>query len=192
MPSQVPIWIPLAVALVGVIGIIAGQFVNAWREDRRWKHEQEREELRWRRAKATENAKLQLEHTQQWRETKIRIYGSLIRLLDELEKVAIVYYPDSVRETLLKDGKATLPTLPNNMRHPGEIINNLLQVIAEAQIVATSDVNEMLSNVGNLDRSIGYTESGEPLLAHRARSMRLSIVPIVRAELGIHPTRIQE
>jgi hypothetical protein len=34
--QQVSIWVPIVVGVIGCVGIIAGQLVNAWREDRRW------------------------------------------------------------------------------------------------------------------------------------------------------------
>ena len=40
--GQVSIWVPIVVGIIGLIGIVAGQLVNAWREDRRWRREQER------------------------------------------------------------------------------------------------------------------------------------------------------
>lgn len=42
--GQVSVWVPIIVGVIGLIGVIAGQLVNAWREDRRWKREREREE----------------------------------------------------------------------------------------------------------------------------------------------------
>jgi hypothetical protein len=47
--SQVPLWVPLVVALFGLIGVVFAQVIAGWREDRRWRREAEREELRWQR-----------------------------------------------------------------------------------------------------------------------------------------------
>jgi hypothetical protein len=68
--QQVSIWVPIAVGLIGVLGIIAGQLINAWREDRRWKRELTREELRWQR-----------EDAHYWRERKFTTYGDLYSVL---------------------------------------------------------------------------------------------------------------
>src|SRR3954453_10519042 len=47
--SQVPLGVPLVVALFGLIGVVFAQVIAGWREDRRWRRETEREELRWNR-----------------------------------------------------------------------------------------------------------------------------------------------
>lgn len=49
MQTGVPLWIPLAVGLLGVLGVIVGQLLGSRREDRRWEREREREDLRWQR-----------------------------------------------------------------------------------------------------------------------------------------------
>lgn len=49
-----PLWVTILVALVGFVGVLSAQFIAAWREDRRWRREQEREELRWRRERERE------------------------------------------------------------------------------------------------------------------------------------------
>jgi hypothetical protein len=47
--EQVPLWVPVVVALLGLAGVLGAQLIAGWREDRRWRRETEREELRWRR-----------------------------------------------------------------------------------------------------------------------------------------------
>ncbi|MCE7010557.1 hypothetical protein LWC34_48310 [Kibdelosporangium philippinense] len=54
MSSQVPLWVTIAVALVGFAGVLSAQFVAAWREDRRWRRDQEREDKRWDRERVKE------------------------------------------------------------------------------------------------------------------------------------------
>jgi len=55
MPSgQVPLWVPLVVALLGVLGVLTSQVIATRREDKRWSREQEQEELRWRRDRQRE------------------------------------------------------------------------------------------------------------------------------------------
>jgi hypothetical protein len=45
--GQVPLWVPVVVALLGLAGVLGAQLVAGWREDKRWRRETEREELRW-------------------------------------------------------------------------------------------------------------------------------------------------
>ena len=50
--GQVPLWVPVVVALLGLAGVLGAQVIAGWREDRRWRRELEREELRWTRERA--------------------------------------------------------------------------------------------------------------------------------------------
>ncbi len=52
--SQVPLWVTLLIAFIGLLGVLSAQLIAAWREDRRWRREQEREELRWQRERQRE------------------------------------------------------------------------------------------------------------------------------------------
>lgn len=44
----------IAVAFVGFAGVLSSQFIAAWREDRRWRRDQEREDKKWSRERAKE------------------------------------------------------------------------------------------------------------------------------------------
>ncbi|WP_158882983.1 hypothetical protein [Amycolatopsis anabasis] len=52
--GQVPLWVPIVVAVFGFTGVIAAQLIAGWREDRRWRRELEREEVRWARERERE------------------------------------------------------------------------------------------------------------------------------------------
>lgn len=78
--GQVSVLVPVVVGVIGVIGVVAGQLVNAWREDRRWTREKEREDTRWQRETTREAAKLD-------RETKIAVYGRLVTTLRRAERI---------------------------------------------------------------------------------------------------------
>ncbi|GAA3431674.1 hypothetical protein BJ998_003751 [Kutzneria kofuensis] len=45
--GQVPLWVPVVVALLGLAGVLGAQLIAGWRENQRWRRETEREELRW-------------------------------------------------------------------------------------------------------------------------------------------------
>ncbi|MCA1195133.1 hypothetical protein [Saccharopolyspora sp. 6V] len=96
----VPIWVPIAVAILGIIGIIAGQLINTWREERRWRREEEREEVRHLREK--EKEKLQREHDNvlDWRGRRIEAYADALDHIDDIRgalgdvvRAAIDYRP---------------------------------------------------------------------------------------------------
>ena len=52
--GQVPLWVPVVVALLGLAGVLGAQLVAGWREDKRWRRDTEREELRWGREREKE------------------------------------------------------------------------------------------------------------------------------------------
>jgi hypothetical protein len=52
--GQVPLWVPVVVALLGLGGVLGAQLIAGWREDRRWRRETAREELRWSRERDKE------------------------------------------------------------------------------------------------------------------------------------------
>lgn len=75
--GQVSVWVPIVVGLIGLIGVIISQLVNAWREDRRWKREREIEAIR-----------LRQEDVFKWREIKLRVYAQFLELLSVMATIA--------------------------------------------------------------------------------------------------------
>ena len=75
--TQVSIWIPIIVGVIGLIGVISGQLVNAWREDRRWRRDQARE---------VERERIRLLHAsiESLRDTRLMVYGELLDHLNVL------------------------------------------------------------------------------------------------------------
>ena len=90
--GQVSVWVPIVVALLGIIGVIAGQLINSWRESLRWKRELSREDLRWDRENAREALRrdherevARIEHSRdllvKWRENRLEVYSSFLDLM---------------------------------------------------------------------------------------------------------------
>ncbi len=52
--GDVPLWVPMVVAVLGLGGVLGAQAIAGWREDKRWRRETEREELRWGRERERE------------------------------------------------------------------------------------------------------------------------------------------
>ncbi|GLY67288.1 hypothetical protein [Amycolatopsis taiwanensis] len=76
--GQVSVWVPIIVGVIGLISVIAGQLINAWREDRRWKRDQEREEVRSRRQREADAAKRAHEILLHWADRKFALYSELL------------------------------------------------------------------------------------------------------------------
>jgi hypothetical protein len=119
--GQVSIWVPIVVGIIGLIGVVAGQMVNAWREDRRWRREQVREDLRWRREAEKEAANRAHRSQIDWRERRISAYAEYleaIRRVIELTTEATSY------KTITFD---TLDAFESNHKEPHRIAQEIGQ-----------------------------------------------------------------
>ncbi|MFI9559659.1 hypothetical protein [Nonomuraea endophytica] len=76
--AQVSVWVPIVVALLGIAGVVAGQIVSAWREDRRWQRERTREDLRWQREQEREARRLEAEDRSHWRDQRLGAYTAFM------------------------------------------------------------------------------------------------------------------
>ncbi len=76
MGSQVPVWIPIVVALLGLAGVILTQLLSGRRETRRMAEEAAREERRWQR-----------EREARTHETRADAYAQLMGVLEAFDGV---------------------------------------------------------------------------------------------------------
>jgi hypothetical protein len=74
--SQVPVWIPIVVALLGLAGVILTQFLSGRRETRRMAEEAAREDRRWQR-----------EREARTHETRADAYAQLMGVLEAFDGV---------------------------------------------------------------------------------------------------------
>ncbi|QFY05603.1 hypothetical protein GBF35_01925 [Nonomuraea phyllanthi] len=81
--GKVSVWVPIVVALLGIVGLVVGQLVNAWREDRRWQREMAREDLRWEREQARERDKRDHEAQLQWGKERLEAYTHFAKTMSE-------------------------------------------------------------------------------------------------------------
>jgi hypothetical protein len=76
-----------------VLGIIGGQLINAWREDRRWLRELQREDQRWERERARDREQLEVERRRvdaqrahdariEWRLQRFEVYQQFLAAVD--------------------------------------------------------------------------------------------------------------
>ncbi|KDN18907.1 hypothetical protein [Amycolatopsis rifamycinica] len=78
MGSQVPVWIPIVVALLGLAGVILTQVLSGRREARRMAEEAAREERRWQR-----------EREARTHETRAEAYAQLMGALEAFDGVLV-------------------------------------------------------------------------------------------------------
>ncbi|WP_206793626.1 hypothetical protein [Amycolatopsis sp. MtRt-6] len=85
MGSQVPVWIPIVVALLGLAGVILTQVLSGRREARRMAEEAAREERRWQR-----------EREARTHETRADAYAQLMGVLEAFD--GVLFQARAVRE----------------------------------------------------------------------------------------------
>lgn len=141
LSTQVSVWVPIVVGLLGLAGVLGAQLIAGWRDDRRWKRELDREESRWQRERTAE-------HEQRSYAGRQDAYAKLIGLL---ETWSWALYPAQHR-VLAENGELTeemraelreMRTLarealgPVNLYAPTEI-RNLMQpaVLSKAELTA--------------------------------------------------------
>lgn len=125
--GQVSVWVPIVVGVIGLVGVIAGQLVNAWREDRRWRREQEREDVRWARENKRESVKLD-------RDTKILIFGQLLQALNRAHSLL-----DRLRDLSGEEANK------NRTSEYLENVNDIRVKAAEVQLICSSEMHRFFS-----------------------------------------------
>jgi hypothetical protein len=149
--NQVPLWVPIAVGLFGLLGALGAQLINARREDRRWRREVEQEELRWQRERTKHLEDRSLEGRIQaytemigllesWRWT---LYPAKRRVLDEHGQL-----DDAMRTELQQIRALANKSLgPINLHGPNEI-----RLRMRAAVVSAADfTSELLANAPDED-----------------------------------------
>jgi hypothetical protein len=87
--GQVSVWVPIVVAVLGILGLVLGQLVNAWREDRRWQRELAREDVRWQREQEREIARHVRETEVHWREERLAAYAHFAETMDTWRELLV-------------------------------------------------------------------------------------------------------
>ncbi|MFC3895624.1 hypothetical protein ACFOWZ_29465 [Lentzea rhizosphaerae] len=124
MSSQVPIWVPIVVALLGFAGVILTQMLNARRENRRWQLEAEREELRWSREQSSRS-----------REARAAAYAEVMGAIEALD--IVLYEGRRARE----DGKSLGELVTSDIR---EATGNTRRALGPANVHAPEAIRDLM------------------------------------------------
>ncbi|MEV7092828.1 hypothetical protein AB0M80_08260 [Amycolatopsis sp. NPDC051045] len=129
--SSVPTWVPIVVAILGILGIIAGQVVNSWKEERRWKRELAREDVRWQREQERHSEQHRHDKQQKNRELQMQIYADLVATMTKIETnlVANISVPDGHRH------EVELLHSENQ-----QLNNESAQLLAKIQMISTEEI----------------------------------------------------
>jgi hypothetical protein len=85
------------VAALGIIGIVAGQLINAHREDKRWRREQAREDLRWKRESDRRTEDRAHDTARYWRDERVRVFSAFLAAISNV-RIELRYASDWIRD----------------------------------------------------------------------------------------------
>lgn len=178
MSTQVPVWVPVVVAIVGLLGVLGAQLVAGWREDRRWRREQEREDVRW----AREREKIADERSYVARE---HAYAQVIGLL---EAWAWLLWP--AKESLFA-GRGVPPDAVEPLRATRDRAS---EVLGPANLHAPAAVRAAMRDaiVSKSDFTAGLLDERPDVarlheLYETTKSTYLTVRAAMRADLGVDP-----
>ncbi|WP_170223246.1 hypothetical protein [Nonomuraea turkmeniaca] len=183
--GQVSIWVPVVVAVLGIIGVIAGQFVSAWREDRRWRRELAREDLRWEREQQRECQSRESEAAVHWRNERLRLYSGFVAVVRDwvrlLRQASYDYEPK-------KD------ISPETLSRLRELETEAMKLWSEIGLIGSEAVDEACADFvlicrGALTTLEAHVRGEGPPAIHRQWIMDQSdvVVDCLRSELGMKP-----
>ncbi|WP_156213034.1 hypothetical protein [Lentzea aerocolonigenes] len=186
--GQVSIWVPLVVGVIGLAGVICGQLINAWREDRRWKREQEREDLRWQREQEKNDTEREHRNMLDWRDRKIEIYSELLGAFKECEYAALE--TDSFRYVVdggeayysAHDFQARLSGATERFRATAQKVTLIASSELRARIFSPPSENSVVYYIGEEGRLVSPAELRR--FAENIRDNREAAIAIMREELG--------
>lgn len=129
--GQVSVWVPIVVGLLGVVGVIAGQFVSAWREDQRWKRELKREDIRWERDMLKSHEQHRLDNDQKIRALRLDTYSEFLVVMAKIESnlMSNIGTPAAAQEELQRLHSQNL-----------DLVDNAAQLLAKIQMISTGEV----------------------------------------------------
>ncbi|UMP05406.1 hypothetical protein [Amycolatopsis sp. EV170708-02-1] len=176
--GQVPLWTPLVVALLGIIGVVAGQLVNAHREDRRWRREQVRDDVRWARERRRWAEERESETERYWRDQRLRIYTAFLAAISNL-RVEMRYAGDTLQESAeldqprrerLLDLAATARDLyaplgvvgPADVRDQATELIRISAALLGGHLVDTAPLLALVRNFAATTRQVLGTEPKDP------------------------------
>jgi hypothetical protein len=202
---QVSIWIPIIVGIIGLIGIVSGQLINAWREDRRWQREQDKEELRWQRELHKEATARTEANKAHWRDKKFEVYTEILTFTKRwhdliLDGARYAFAQEALPEELRS--KLDQANSIEHIDHQDQI--DLLATERRAQLIMTEALGTYGKYTGEILRGRFLENSGEigsGAFFGDATEIINDVITAIRVDLGIahdqdrtlspHVTRIE-
>lgn len=207
MNGSTPIWVPLAVAALGVGSTLAASiFGQVWarrREEDRWRVEREAERVRWERERAARQEQWQREDAGRWLGDRRQIYADYLHALDRWRSDLVrPDYAAAFGGRIAPDSRAELTSLGDSANQQRE----LLSLIAPKKVVRLANeayvshfraytrlVSPWIVQPGD-DQEVAVDHSDDDIRAavrkhdERAAALRRSINELraaIREDLGI-------
>jgi hypothetical protein len=147
--GQVSVWVPIVVAVLGILGVVTGQLINFRREDRRWERERQREDVRWERER-------QRDVDAQWRERRFDVHVELLAAFREWEAALA----RAVADRAAGNDPAEPDTLTAHANRVNEAVTTLT-IFGPDKVAATAD--DVYLEFRRLhDYALGHRELDKP------------------------------
>ncbi|HEY2064017.1 MAG TPA: hypothetical protein VGH57_36965 [Amycolatopsis sp.] len=175
LTSQVSVWVPIAVGLIGVAGVVAGQVINAWRERRN-------EEIRWAREKQRDAHQDRLA----WREKRLKIAVEFLITLNTWRELAVDAWYENQRDG--RPAKRTSSRLHDSVTRMSDQLAEIKLIGSEVMRTAAGEaVDLLLATFARTKETPTDLEEASRQLSATIRALREAF----RAELGVteHPER---
>jgi hypothetical protein len=181
LSPEVSVWWLVAVAVFALAIVVMSQWLSAHREERRWRRERDREELR-----AATERRLAQDH--RWGEARLSAYAQFIEIMQQWEMaISEVAFAQ-------EDDEPVDPALIDRMEQLDEQVR---PVLARIILLGSPDVQAQCQELV-LMYSRGYRDArvGDPILAGGAPGRSVAdvlgdayygLVDDLRREIGVDP-----
>ncbi|MDA3644803.1 hypothetical protein LZ318_24535 [Saccharopolyspora indica] len=176
--GQVSVWVPIVVGLLGMVGVISGQFVSAWREQRR-------ENIRWCREREKEDLQRRREDYLHWRDKRLEVAVELMISLNKWRELIV----DRLRE---HHGLLKMPV--DTSEQLRDVVEETSDRMAQLKLVGTDTIRTLASETVNLFRSRFGSAMSSPSkltsdeieqISRELSLKRRDLQEAVRKELGV-------
>lgn len=169
-PEHVSVWVPIVVGILGMVGVISGQLVSAWREQRR-------EDVRWRREREKEQLQRRREDHLHWRDKRWEVAVELMISLNKWRELIV----DRLREQ-----HGLVEGYDDTREQLRSAVDGTSDLMAQVKLVGTDTMRTLADETVNLFR----TRFGSAM--HSPEPLNSDEVEQVSRELSLKRRELQE
>lgn len=170
-------WVPLVVGVIGLVGVVTAQLISTRRENRSWRREAEREDLRWQRERQRLSDQRVHEVTLHWSHLRNSGYAQLLQATDA--------YLAALRDHADAASRGEEPTGPELAAHRVKIgeCQALIDITGSPRIRAVT--GELVRATAGARMSIAPGGEARRTGADTAQRAKDAFLTEIRQELGI-------